>query len=86
MVAHAIMRLLPSESRVKGIVKFRGKNLLELSEKEMIEIRGKEIGIIFQNPSLALNPVYSIGHQLAEPLHVHRKEKKERALSWQQEP
>lgn len=80
VAAHAIMRLLPSEARVKGIVKFRGKNLLELSEKEMVEIRGKEIGIIFQNPSLALNPVYSIGHQLAEPLCVHKKEKKEKAL------
>jgi peptide/nickel transport system ATP-binding protein len=81
VAAHAIMRLLPPESRVNGIVEFRGKNLLELSEKEMIEIRGKEIGIIFQSPSLALNPVYSIGHQLAEPLRIHRKEKKEKALS-----
>lgn len=81
VAAHAIMRLLPSESRVKGVVEFRGKNLLELNEKEMTEIRGKEIGIIFQNPSLALNPVYSIGHQLAEPLRLHRKEKKEIAKS-----
>lgn len=81
VAAHAIMRLLPPESRVKGVVELRGKSLLELREKEMTEIRGKEIGIIFQNPSLALNPVYSIGHQLAEPLRLHRKEKKEKALS-----
>lgn len=80
VVAHAIMRLLPPESRVKGAVEFGGKSLLKLSEKEMAEIRGKEIAIIFQNPSLALNPVYSIGHQLAEPLRVHRKEKKKEAL------
>ena len=80
VVAHAIMHLLPSESRVKGTVEFGGKTLLELSEKEMAKIRGREIAIIFQNPSLALNPVYSIGHQLAEPLRVHRKEGKKEAL------
>jgi peptide/nickel transport system ATP-binding protein len=86
VVAHAIMRLLPPESRVKGRIEFGGKNLLELSEKEMAKLRGKEISIIFQNPSLALNPVYSIGHQLAEPLRIHdqemgwkeKEEKKER--------
>ncbi|AKB20720.1 ABC transporter ATP-binding protein [Methanosarcina sp. WH1] len=77
VVAHAIMRLLPPESRVKGRIEFGGKNLLELSEKEMAKLRGKEISIIFQNPSLALNPVYSIGHQLAEPLRIHGQEKEE---------
>ncbi|KKH48137.1 ABC transporter ATP-binding protein [Methanosarcina sp. 1.H.A.2.2] len=77
VVAHAIMRLLPLESRVKGTIEFGGKNLLELSEKEMTKLRGKEISIIFQNPSLALNPVYSIGHQLAEPLRIHGQKKKE---------
>ncbi|KKG11885.1 ABC transporter ATP-binding protein [Methanosarcina sp. 2.H.A.1B.4] len=76
VVAHAIMRLLPLESRVKGTIEFGGKNLLELSEKEMTKLRGKEISIIFQNPSLALNPVYSIGHQLAEPLRIHGQEKR----------
>ncbi|MFY1113167.1 MAG: ABC transporter ATP-binding protein [Methanosarcinaceae archaeon] len=74
VVAHAIMRLLPPESRVKGRIEFGSKNLLELSEKEMAKLRGKEISIIFQNPSLALNPVYSIGHQLAEPLRIHKQE------------
>lgn len=76
VVAHAVMRLLPPESRVMGTIEFGGKNLLELSEKEMSRLRGKEISIIFQNPSLALNPVYSIGHQLAEPLRIHGKEMK----------
>lgn len=81
VVAHAIMSLLPPESRVKGNIEFRGKKLLGMNEKEMAKIRGKEIAIIFQNPSLALNPIYSIGHQLAEPLLVHLKEKKKIALS-----
>ena len=81
VVAHTIMNLLPPESRVKGNIEFRGKNLLGINEKEMAKIRGKEIAIIFQNPSLSLNPVYSIGHQLAEPLYVHQKEKKKTALS-----
>jgi oligopeptide/dipeptide ABC transporter ATP-binding protein len=78
VVAHAVMRLLPPESRVMGTIEFGGKNLLELSEKEMSELRGKEISIIFQNPSLALNPVYSIGHQLAEPLRIHGQEMKKK--------
>lgn len=80
VVAHAIMNLLPPESRVKGNIEFRGKSLSEMNEKEMAKIRGREIAIIFQNPSLALNPVYPIGHQLAEPLYVHQKEKKKTAL------
>ncbi|MCQ1536042.1 ABC transporter ATP-binding protein [Methanosarcina sp. KYL-1] len=75
VVAHAIMRLLPPESRVRGTIEFGGKNLLGLREKEMAKLRGKEISIIFQNPSLALNPVYSIGNQLAEPLRIHGQEK-----------
>ncbi len=74
VVAHAVMRLLPPESRVRGTIEFGGKNLLELSEKEIAKLRGKEISIIFQNPSLALNPVYTIGHQLAEPLRIHKQE------------
>lgn len=81
VVAHTIMNLLPPESRVKGNIEFRGKNLLGMHEREMAKIRGKEIAIIFQNPSIALNPVYSIGHQLAEPIYVHQREKKKTALS-----
>ena len=76
VIAHAVMRLLPPESRVMGTIEFGGKNLLELSEKEMARLRGKEISIIFQNPSLALNPVYSIRHQLSEPLRIHGKKMK----------
>lgn len=78
VVAHAVMRLLPPESRVMGTIEFGGKNLLELSEKEMSGLRGKEISIIFQNPSLALNPVYSIGHQLSELLRIHGQEMKKK--------
>lgn len=76
VIAHAVMRLLPPESRVMGTIEFGGKNLLKLSEKEMARLRGKEISIIFQNPSLALNPVYSIRHQLSEPLRIHGKKMK----------
>jgi len=81
VVAHAIISLLSPKPKVEGDIKFRGKNLLGMNEKEMSKIRGKEIAIIFQNPSLSLNPVYSIGHQLAESLCVHQKEKKKTALS-----
>lgn len=76
VIAHAVMRLLPSEARVKGSVRFKGTELLELDEKRMSALRGNELAIIFQNPSHALNPVYSIGRQLAEPLRVHQKQGK----------
>lgn len=76
IIAHAVMRLLPPDARVKGSIRFNGKELLELDEKRMAALRGNELAIIFQNPSHALNPVYSIGRQLAEPLRVHHKQGK----------
>jgi peptide/nickel transport system ATP-binding protein len=50
-----------------------GRDLLKLTEKELGRIRGKEIGIVFQNPALALNPVHTIGKQVAEPLLIHEQ-------------
>lgn len=49
-------------------------NLLELSERQMQKIRGKEISLIFQEPGLALNPVFTIGNQISEVIKIHRKE------------
>ncbi|MBF9014025.1 MULTISPECIES: ABC transporter ATP-binding protein [unclassified Oceanispirochaeta] len=70
----SILGLLPSVSGHidEGEVLFHGKNLLELSEKELRTLRGRSISYIFQNPALALNPYKSIGRQMTEMLRIHR--------------
>ncbi len=77
----AIMRLLPKRtSRItKGEILFDGRNLLTLSDGEMRRIRGRDIGMIFQEPMTSLNPVLSIGSQIMEPLFIHMEMSKTRA-------
>lgn len=72
VIALAILRLLPENASVGGKILFKGRNLLELGESALRAIRGEEIGIILQNPSLALDPIERIGRQIGEPLHIHR--------------
>ncbi|HVH88641.1 MAG TPA: ABC transporter ATP-binding protein [Terriglobales bacterium] len=69
--ALAILKLLPRDARVNGSVLFEGKDLLKLSESELRAIRGKQISIIYQEPTLALNPVMCVGDQIAELLRAH---------------
>jgi peptide/nickel transport system ATP-binding protein len=82
----AIMGLLPKRtSRVtKGEILFGGRNLLKLSDGEMRRIRGREIGMIFQEPMTSLNPVLTIGSQIMEPLFIHlemsQRQARERAI------
>ena len=71
MTALAIMRLLPPGARMAGRVTLEGRDLTALSEREMCGVRGREIGMIFQEPMTALNPVRTIGDQVAETLIVH---------------
>ena len=72
LTALSIMRLIQSPGRIaSGEVEFKGTNLLTLSEREMQEIRGAQIGLIFQEPMTALNPVYTIGNQIEETLRIH---------------
>lgn len=73
MTAHSILRILPSPPVLppKGLVSYKGINLLTLSEKQMRRIRGSKIGMIFQDPMNALNPVYTIGYQLYEVVRFH---------------
>lgn len=70
----SIVRLLPKGSGriVGGEVLFEGRNLLDLSEKEMRRIRGREISFVTQDPMTSLNPVYTIGNQMEEPLRYHQ--------------
>jgi oligopeptide transport system ATP-binding protein len=82
MTALSIMRLLPRSGRiVGGRIRFKGRDLAQLSEDEMEEIRGTEIAMIFQDPMTSLNPVYRTGWQVGEPLRIHRRASSREALS-----
>ena len=65
---------------MSGTVDMAGRNLLDASEREMCAVRGSEIGVIFQEPMTALNPVKTIGDQVAETLTVHCRASRKRAL------
>ncbi|HKU40657.1 MAG TPA: ABC transporter ATP-binding protein, partial [Polyangiales bacterium] len=69
----SILRLLPSPpGRIAaGEIKFEGRDLLKLPEREMRELRGKAVAMIFQEPMTSLNPVYTVGRQIAEVLELH---------------
>lgn len=73
MTALALLKLLPTPPALppQGEVLFCGKDLIPMSEKEMRQIRGKDISMIFQDPASALNPVYTLGEQLMEVIRVH---------------
>lgn len=72
LTAMALMGLLPQGAATQGRVTFAGDDLLALPEPRMCRIRGQRIGMIFQEPMTALNPVHTIGAQVAEPLRLHR--------------
>jgi peptide/nickel transport system ATP-binding protein len=73
MTALSVMRLVPPPGRILGgEVVFEGRNLLDLSDKEMNKVRGDRIGMVFQEPMSALNPVLRIGEQISETLEIHR--------------
>ncbi len=79
--ARGIMRLIqtPPGKIVSGEVFFEGRDLLKMSGAEMRAIRGKSISMIFQNPMSALNPILTIGEQIAEVIHLHEKCSKKEA-------
>ena len=71
-LALTILRILPPAARiVQGQINFEGENLLDKSNSEMQHIRGKRIAMILQDPMASLNPLFSIGDQVAEPMRVH---------------
>ncbi len=81
-IAHSILRLVsPPGKIVSGEVVFNGRDLLKLSEKEMIKIRGAKISMIFQDPFASLNPVYAVGDQIAEAIQLHQGVS--RKVAWQ---
>ncbi len=73
ITALAIISLLPEKSKVSGRILLNGENLLDLSPAEMCRVRGNHVAMIFQEPMTALNPVKTIGAQIAESLQLHLK-------------
>src|SRR6478752_5003098 len=81
-LALTILRLLPPAARIpSGRMLFEGKDLLQMSDTEMRRVRGKRIAMILQDPMASLNPLFSIGNQVGEPLRVH--DGVSRANAWQ---
>jgi len=72
ITALALMGLLPENARVSGSILFDGQQLVGQPERSMCALRGERIAMIFQEPMTALNPVHTIGRQVAEPLRLHR--------------
>jgi peptide/nickel transport system ATP-binding protein len=79
LTAFSILRLVPPPGRVlAGSIRLRGRDLLAVSEDEMCRVRGADISLIFQEPMTALNPVFTVGDQIAEALVVHGR------MNWRQ--
>ena len=68
----AVLGLLPRSAKISGQVVFRGRELLGLPDREMREVRGHKIAMVFQDALAALNPVFTVGQQVAEAVKVHR--------------
>jgi peptide/nickel transport system ATP-binding protein len=72
ITAMALLGLLPENARVTGSIRLDGEELVGLPESRLCALRGDRIGMVFQEPMTALNPVHTIGDQVAEPLRLHR--------------
>src|SRR3984957_14959285 len=79
VTALATMGLLPKSADVRGSIRFQGRELLGLKEKQLNEVRGTGIAMIFQDPMTSLNPVYTIGWQITEAILAHQDLSKEEA-------
>ena len=77
VTAYSIMQILEKTGKiVSGSIKVDGQELVGISEKEMKNVRGNKISIIFQDPMTSLNPTYTIGHQLMEAILLHTNRNK----------
>jgi oligopeptide/dipeptide ABC transporter ATP-binding protein len=81
VTAFSLMRLAAPGRIVGGSVLFEGRDLLAISEEEMRRVRGNRISIVFQEPMTALNPVLTVGFQIAEGIMVHRRKRRKEALA-----
>jgi len=71
VTAMAILNLLPDNAERLGAIRFQGRDLLSATRQELQALRGKDIACVFQDPMLSLNPVFTVGAQLCEPLMKH---------------
>ena len=71
LTALSIMQLLPSGSQSRGRVLFAGQDLAAAAEPDLCAVRGRDIGMVFQEPMTALNPLQTIGQQVAETIRIH---------------
>jgi len=82
VTALSLMRLVQAPGRIaSGHVRFKGRDLLTLPESEMRQVRGADLSLIFQEPMTALNPVFTVGDQIAETLQVHGRAKGREAMN-----
>ena len=72
LTAQALMGLLPEGARIEGSIRFEGQELVGLPDDTWCGLRGARIGMVFQEPMSALNPLHAVGRQIAEPLRLHR--------------
>ncbi len=79
MTAYSVMQLLPEGASLSGQIRLNGENLVAAPEARMCSLRGDELGMIFQEPMTALNPVKTIGEQVAETVRIHKKASKAEA-------
>lgn len=81
----AVLGLLPHDARVSGSIRWNGRDVLGLSDRDVARIRGKEMGIVFQDPNSALDPIRTVGAQIGESLEIHyaltRREVAQRVLA-----
>ncbi len=71
LTALALLGLLPDGATVGGSIRWQGRELLGLPDRDLAAIRGDEIGIVFQEPRTALNPIRTVGRQIAESIRIH---------------
>ena len=71
LTALAILGLLPDGATASGSVRWNGRELIGLADRELAKLRGDEIGIVFQEPRTALNPIRTVGRQIAESIRIH---------------
>lgn len=85
LTALAILGLLPDGARASGSIRWNGTELIGMPDRELATLRGDDIGIVFQEPRTALNPIRTVGRQIAESIRIHtgigRREARERAIA-----
>jgi peptide/nickel transport system ATP-binding protein len=81
LTALAILGLLPDDARAGGSIRWNGREMLGLPERELAALRGDDIGIVFQEPRTALNPIRTVGRQIGESVRIHEKASKRDAAA-----